>query len=257
MTSISKNLYHVQDFDTRTLLDTYFSSKPDMAFGEDGLKNPLQKLHQTLIRGHITGTVLMDFSMGPIIHHLYTVCEFFNDIIIMRFKERCIMELNKWRYDRTGGFDWSHARDIVKQLEGKSNEQKELKLKLAIKQIVKCNLQKNNLIDPLDLPKADCVISAWLLDVISQNHEDYVNNLKKIVNFLKPGGYLILLGVLNGSYYMVGKEKFHVLTYDENFVKEALIKQGFIIDDCEVFPRAAKSDLTDYTSMMTLTAHKQ
>ncbi|XP_056400407.1 nicotinamide N-methyltransferase-like isoform X2 [Hyla sarda] len=206
--------------------------------------------------GHIKGNILADLSMGPVIHHLYSFCGLFNDIIVMRLTERCIMELNKWRHNRTGAYDWSHATNHITQLEGKCDEEKELTLKTTIKQVVRCNLEKENLIHPLDLPQADCLISAWLLECVSKDKEEYIKNLKKVVKFLKPGGHLILLGALNGTYYTVGEETFHLLTYDEIFAKETLTGEGFTIDDCEVLPRTAESDMTDYTSTMILIAHK-
>lgn len=131
-----------------------------------------------------------------------------------------------------------------------------MKLKTTIKHIVKCDLERENLTDPLVLPQADCLISAWLLECISKDKEDFIKHLKKFLKCLKPGGHLILLGVLNGTYYTVGEQKFHILKYDENFLQKALTGEGLTIDDCEVLPTSIETDLTDYKSTGILVAHK-
>ncbi|CAJ0967704.1 unnamed protein product [Ranitomeya imitator] len=86
------------------------------------------------------------------------------------------------------------------------------------------------MMDPIVLPPADCIISAWLLDVISKDQDDNIRYLKKVAGLLKLGGHMILLGDLNTTYYTIGKRKFHILNYDdEEFVRKALVEAGFVL----------------------------
>ncbi|XP_068099293.1 nicotinamide N-methyltransferase-like [Hyperolius riggenbachi] len=255
----SFKLYHKHDHDSRTLLETYFSGDPDMAFKEDTLKSPMEKLHNAFDKGHMTGKILIDISGGPLIHHLYSACEFFQEIILMRTNEQCIMEIMKWHDDRTGAFCWGHTTAHVTGLEGRSDqcEAKEMKLKSAITHVVKFDTESETLSDLIGLPQADCVITAWLLDMTCKDQADYLRILKKILKPLKPGGHLILFGATNASYYTVGEHKFQLFTYDEHFARDALVREGMTIHQWEVTPRKFDSHLTDYGAILFLTACKQ
>ncbi|XP_075047539.1 indolethylamine N-methyltransferase-like [Mixophyes fleayi] len=259
MDCTSHKFYHEGEFDSRMCVDMYFSDKPDMVFADDVLKFPMEKLHQTFSEGEIKGNTLIDISFGAFIHHLHSACDFFKDIYSLKFSEKCIMELSRWLNTCTGALDWNHTLSYATALEGNSDqsEDKAIMLKTAIKQIVQCHIEKENITDPVVLPQADCVISAWVLEHISKDQDDYIRYLKKIVKLLKLGGHLILFAVINATYFMVGQDRFHVLNYDENFVRKVLNGEGLIVDHCENHKRTSLSDLNDYKSILFITAHKQ
>ncbi|XP_075696781.1 nicotinamide N-methyltransferase-like [Rhinoderma darwinii] len=259
MDSSTHKLYHVHDFDSRQCLEHYFSDKPDMAFGEDSLNFLIENLRQLFAVGHIKGEILIDISLGSFVHHLYSACEFFKNIIVLKVNNRCIMELKRWVDERTGAFYWGHTSTLLQEKEENSDQfqDQEEKLRSAIQHVVKYDLEKENMTDPLVLPPADCVISALLLDVINKGQDDYIRYLRKFSKLLKPGGHLIIIGSLGATYFTVGKDKFHAYTYDEDFVRKALVGEGFIINYCKVKERTAVSDLTDYKSIIFIAAHKK
>ncbi|XP_075183470.1 nicotinamide N-methyltransferase-like [Anomaloglossus baeobatrachus] len=188
------------------------------------------------------------------IHHLYAAYEFFKHIIILKMRDRCIMELKRWVDSRTGAFDWQHAAKLHVDIEGKRKQEK---LRSAAHHVVKCDLEKENIMDPIVLPPADCVLTVGLLGMISKDQDDYIRNLRKISRLLKPGGYIIVIGMLGTTYYTVGKDKLHVLSFDEDFIKTALVGEGFVIDCVEIKERMAVSDLTDYKQVIFIAARKE
>nr|DBA16575.1 TPA: hypothetical protein GDO54_003954 [Pyxicephalus adspersus] len=119
MDSMPKKFYHIHDFDSRRNLEHYFSDKEDMVFGEDSLKFPMMNLQYVFSRGFIRGDLLIDLSYGSIIHHLYSASKVFKDIILMKFTEKCAMEVRRWLGDRTGAFNWTHTTTAIEELEGK------------------------------------------------------------------------------------------------------------------------------------------
>ncbi|XP_063798059.1 indolethylamine N-methyltransferase-like [Pseudophryne corroboree] len=259
MDSSAHKFYPVHGFDSREHLETYFSNKPDMIFGDDSIKFPMECLHHAFSEGHIKGDLLIDISAGSVIHHLYTASGYFKQILVLKCSEQCIMEVNKWINTRTGAFDWSHIMEYIKCLEGNSDQcqDKDMTLKTAITKIMKCDTDKENLTDPEVLPPADCVISAWMLDTISKDQDDYINNFRKIVKLLKLEGHLVLFGLLNTTYVLVGPDNVHMCKYDENFARKVLTDEGFIIDHCAVQKRTSVSDLSDYEAVIFITAHKE
>ncbi|KAM4015579.1 indolethylamine N-methyltransferase-like [Anomaloglossus baeobatrachus] len=259
MDPCTHKLYHKDDFDSRQCLDHYFSDKSSSVFGEDSLIFPIENLTNTFSKGHINGDVLIDLSVGPLVHHLYAACEFFKHIIVMKASDQCIMELKRWVDERTGAFEWGHAAQLHVDTEGKSHqlEDKEQKVRSALNHVVKCDLEKENMMDPIVLPQADCIISAWLLDVISKDHDDYMRYIRKFSKLLKPGGHIILFGDLDTTFYMIGKDKFHLLNYDEEFARKALETEGFIIDFCNTKKRTVVNDLCDCKALLYIVAHKE
>ncbi|XP_075462708.1 uncharacterized protein LOC142498087 [Ascaphus truei] len=60
-------------------------------------------------------------------------------------------------------------------------EEKEEKLRRAIKRVVKCDFTKANPLDPVVVPQADVLVSKWYLEAASKDHNSYLSNLKKNV----------------------------------------------------------------------------
>ncbi|XP_075696819.1 nicotinamide N-methyltransferase-like [Rhinoderma darwinii] len=259
MDSSPHKVYHEHDFDSRQHLDQYFSDKPDMVFGDDVLKFPIENLREVFTVGHINGDILVDLSLGSLVHQLFSASEFFKNMIVLKANNRCIMELKRWVDERTGAFYWGHTSTLLQEKEENRDqfEDKEGKVRSAIQHIVKYDLEKENMTEPLVLPPADCVISAGLLEVISKDQDDYIRYLRKFSKLLKPGGHLILVGILGTTYFTVGNDKFHVFTCDEDFIRKVLVGEGFIIDYCKVKERTVVSDLIDFKAIMIIAAHKE
>ncbi|XP_075696836.1 nicotinamide N-methyltransferase-like [Rhinoderma darwinii] len=259
MDSSTHKVYHVHDFDSRQHLEHYFSDKSYMVFGDDFLNFLIENLRQVFAVGHINGDILVDLSVGSFIHHLYSASEFFKNIIVLKVNNKCIMELKRWVDERTGAFYWGHTSALLQEKEEISDqfEDKEGKVRSSIQHVVKYDLEKENITEPLVLPPADCVISALLLESVSKDQDDYIRYLRKFSGLLKPGGHLILIGGLETTYFTVGKDKFHAFTYDEGFIRKTLVEEGFIIDYCKVKERTAVSDLIDYKALIIISAHKE
>ncbi|KAM4015590.1 nicotinamide N-methyltransferase-like [Anomaloglossus baeobatrachus] len=251
--------YHEDSFDSRNHLDTYLTSSQEASFIEDILTFPIKKLHKMFREGHIKGDILIDLSKGSMVHYLYAACEFFEHILVLKITDRCIMELKRWVDERTGAFDWQHAAKLHLDIEGDSEKFQEIEanVRSALQHVVKCDLTKENIMEPMVLPEADCVISGFLLDVISKNHDDYIKYLGKFLKLLKPGGHIILCGALDTTYFTMGKDKLHYLKHDENLPRDALVKEGFAIDCCEVKNSSVVSDLTDYKGIIFIVAHRE
>ncbi|XP_068099834.1 indolethylamine N-methyltransferase-like [Hyperolius riggenbachi] len=253
-----KKFYHKDDFDSRDYIDTYYSDKPGMEFADDSLKFPMMNCHYVFSSGFVKGEVLIDLSLASFVHQLYSACDVVKDIIILKLNEKCNMETSRWKGAHTGAFNWMHASAHAAKLEGKSAQiqDKEMQLKTAISHVISCDFENENITHPVVLPPADCIISGLILEAISKDENDYMRNLDKISKLLRPGGNLILAGLLNASYYMVGGEKFHIFKCDESFVKNALCKLGFVTDYCAVQRRRSESKLTDYKDVIFITACK-
>ncbi|CAJ0967716.1 unnamed protein product [Ranitomeya imitator] len=239
MDSSTHKRYHEDNFDSRQHLESYLSDKADMINTEDVLKFPIENLLKRFTEGHVKGDILIDLSVGSVVHHLFAACSFFKHIIVLKMRDQCIIELKKM-----GG-----RTDQLQDKEGK--------VRSALQHIVKCNLEKEDIIDPIVLPPADCIISAWLLEIISKDKDDYIRYLRKFLKLLKPGGHIIIISSLEMTYYTVGNTKFHGLNLDEDFVRKALVGEGLMIDSCKVKKRTDVNDYIDYKAQIFIAAHKE
>ncbi|KAM4015446.1 nicotinamide N-methyltransferase-like [Anomaloglossus baeobatrachus] len=251
--------YHEDDFDSRQHLQSYFSDKPDEVSEEDSMIFPIENLTKTFTEGHIKRDVLIDLSQGSIVHHLFAACDFFKHIIVLKMRDRCIMELKRWVDERTGAFNWGHVTTLHEDIEENRDllEEKEGKVRSALQHVLKCDLDKEDIMDPIVLPPADCIISFSLLDAISKDQDDYMRYLRKFSSLLKPGGHIILIGGLGMTYYTIGKHKFCAFNYYEDFARKALVEEGFIIDRCEVKMRTCVNDHIDHKGMIFIAAHRE
>ncbi|KAM5163661.1 indolethylamine N-methyltransferase-like [Mantella aurantiaca] len=254
----SNKFYHIHGMDSREHSDLYYSDKEDMVFREDSLIFPMMNLHYQFSSCRVAGNTLIDISFGSFIHHLYSACNSFQDIVVLKSNEKCIMELIRWLHDRTGAYDWTHTSAAAAELEGNrdQHQEKESRLKSSIKQILKCDFEEENITSPVELPLADCVFCVYILEAISKNEDEYMRNLEKILKLLKPRGHLLLFSALDAIYFTAGGDQFHVFTHDEDFVKKALSKLGLVIDYCAVQRRRNVSDLAIYRAVMFTVANK-
>ncbi|XP_075462707.1 nicotinamide N-methyltransferase-like [Ascaphus truei] len=257
MDSCHKQYHHV-DIDPRIILDTYFGSENN-DLQEETMEYPLKQLHKAFTSGGVSGDTLIDITMGPTIFQLLSASEIFKEIIVLEHVETHHEELEKWLKKYPGSFDWSHLSKYVCDMEGKGEgwQEKEDKTRRAVKRVLKCDLTKANPSEPVVLPQVDCLYSGACLDVFSKHQDEYRSILKNMSSLLKVGGYLLLFGFLNMSYFKLGEHTLHILTYDEEFLHQALSDTGYIIQSLDVFSSKKKSDLLDYDHLVFVVARKE
>ncbi|XP_063291742.1 indolethylamine N-methyltransferase-like [Pelobates fuscus] len=133
---------------------------------------------------------------------------------------------------------------------------KEDKARQAIKGVIQWDISNDDQV-PVDLPQADCILSLYLLNVISKDKDTYQRNLKKMTSRLKIGGSLLLFSPINMTFYIIDDHKFFVLPVDEDFVKQTVNNAGFVIEKVNVLPSKKSCDLVDYDSVIYLRCRKK
>ena len=136
---------------------------------------------------------------------------------------------------------------------------KEERLRRTVTQVLKCDVNKEQPLEPAVLPLADCVLSSLCLEAACLTQEAFRAALRHIRTLLRPKGHLVLGGGFDTTFYMVGAKKFPCLPLKEKFVCEALQKSGFTIQKLETAPRAAETmsdEQSDYTAMFVVVAQR-
>ncbi|XP_029768761.1 nicotinamide N-methyltransferase-like [Terrapene carolina triunguis] len=135
--------------------------------------------------------------------------------------------------------------------------EKEEKLRKKVKQVLKCDVSKSNILAPVSLPQADCLLSTLCLEAACKDLNSYRAALKNISSLLKPGGHLVMVIVLKETYYMVGQRRFSCLYLERESVEEALREAGYDVQCVEVTPNRSQSTFSDFEAVLSLVACKR
>ncbi|XP_063291695.1 nicotinamide N-methyltransferase-like [Pelobates fuscus] len=245
----------IKKFNPKEYYDSYYALD-EGAMLEERTDFILRNLHEIFSSGVVKGNTLIDIGAGSAIFELLSACEVFTNIIISDFLEQNLTELKKWLKKDSNMLDWTPYVKFVCDLEGKSAnlEEKEEKLRQTVKQVLKCDVLKKNPFEPLVLPPADCLIGCFCLESACKDMATYCNTLKSLKDLLKPGGHIIIQSALNGTFYYVGRKKFHPLTTTKKDIEKAVIEAGYEI--LKFVVKQSRSHNSDYDSLYCVHARK-
>lgn len=248
-------------FDPEGYLHTYYNPKSGILVVDGFLDFALKKLHEAFATRAVKGKTLIDIGHGPTIYQDLSACESFEEIIGADYTDRNREYYERSLRDEPGTFDWTNVIQKVCDMEGKgtSVEEKKKKLKNTVKKTLKCDVLKSNPLEPLVLPKVDCVMSLGCLECACSDLDTYRNVLKNVSSLLKIGGHIIITEVLNCSSYLSGGKRFSCLVLTEEFMRSALPETGFEIVDLEVIYRKYDKDqyeLCNHDSSLFVLARK-
>ncbi|XP_063291727.1 indolethylamine N-methyltransferase-like [Pelobates fuscus] len=259
MISSTHKHYHLHDIDSERFAEIYLSATSDALMLDEIFQFPAEELFKEVKEGLIGGDHLIDISVGPCVIQMFPIFEFFKEISILEFSDVCVNDVQKWVDGHEDAFDWSFLYKYVMESDGNSGrfKEKENDLRRRIKRILKCDFSKANPTDLVVLPEADCVLSYYVTHMVSEDHDVYRSNMKKIASMLKLGGRLLLFGGYNGAFFTVGEEKYHLLGCDEKFIKEALEDAGLAIERCEVRKSNIGNEVAAYDYLCFIRAVKK
>ncbi|XP_053307430.1 indolethylamine N-methyltransferase-like [Spea bombifrons] len=249
------------DFDPKIYLDTYYGAENGVFIKDKYLEFILRKLHAAFTTGGVKGNSLIDIGPGPAIYQELSACEAFDEITAADFTDRNREYLERWRRGEPGLFDWTPALKFVCDLEGHSGKlaEKEEKLRKTLKRVVKCDVTKSNPLDPLVLPKVDCVLTVGCLECACKDEEAYGNVIRNLSSLLKVGGHLIIGSIMGSTIFRCGSKQFSLINLNSTFLKKVMTETGFIIEDLEVLSRdydKAMFDICNHTSGIFILARK-
>ncbi|KAM8927193.1 nicotinamide N-methyltransferase-like [Pelodytes ibericus] len=242
----------------RDLLVKLFSPDADDALEDDSLYFTVKKLNEYVVSGSINGEILTDCSFAPIIHQILPIYNIFQHITVLELDANCFTELQKWYSADKDAFDWSYMIRYIADLQGTSDQwqQKEGQLRSTVKCILKCDPLKESFADPGTVQKADCLISMWMLELLSKDKDEYRRNLKKLSALIRLGGKLILISSINGTYLRVGEQSFSMLSVNEPSLRKMLASQGFSVETFQYSNSQAPREIHDASGFAFIIAIK-
>lgn len=250
---------YVAEFTPLDYVQTYYVAEGGVLQGE-WTDFVLRNLHKTFTAGGVKGDTLIDFGAGPTIYHLLSACEVFDKIITSDFLEQNRAELQKWLKKDPNAFDWTHVIKHVCELEGSSEnyQEKAEKLRSKVKDVLKCDALKRNPFDPIVLQPADCLLTCLCLEAPCEDIKSFCTVLKNFKDLIQPGGHLLILSVLDATFYYVGNQYFSSMTTRKEELEEAFKEAGYEIEKAVYAPRkdTSRMDIADYKGFYYIHARK-
>uniref|UniRef100_A0A8C5WMC5 Nicotinamide N-methyltransferase n=1 Tax=Leptobrachium leishanense TaxID=445787 RepID=A0A8C5WMC5_9ANUR len=251
--------YHLDNPDSRDHHNRYFSPTSEKYFYEEIVKFPCETLHKMCVAGEIKGDTLIDLSAYSAGLQLFPLCDVFSEIIVLKCDDSSIKEMNKWLNQDADALDWMHLSQLTSELKGDraKNKQEEETLRKKMKFILKCDFSKENLTDPVLLQKADCFISAFMLNAVCESTDACHRLLRKMASMIKLGGTLLLIGFFNSTFYSVSEAKYRLLAFDEQFLRKSMDGAGFVTKRLDRIKSKICSHKLHYEHMWVLRAVKE
>ncbi|XP_052371028.1 nicotinamide N-methyltransferase-like [Oncorhynchus keta] len=185
-----------------------------------------------LSSGKYRGQRLIEVGTGPTIHTLISACEYYDEIVVSDYVDSNRKEIEKWLKAEEGCLDWNTHLQYVCDLERKRTPAIiSDTLRQRVKQVLKCDICLENPFHPVTVPPADCVLSSLCLEAACKDRESYRRSLSSMVDLLRSGGVLVLIGDLDETFYTVGEQRFDCVNLSEEFITETLSKLGLSVEE--------------------------
>ena len=196
----------------------------------------------------------LEYGGGPSITNVLCSCTKVDHIVFSEYTEANRQALKSWIAGDPDAYDWTPVIEmVVLELEQSdkvdcpltdkdkvdmvSNRANELKRK--IKSIVPCDVNKTPIVQLHEADVAipfDVVSTSLCLETCVSSRAHYKNIVAQLCKLLKPNGYLFMNGVLEETFYVIGKEKFYCFPTTEKMVKEAMSEAGLEIEHFLAIP---------------------
>jgi len=183
----------------------------------------------------------LDVGSGPTIFMAVGFRNKANKIYLSDYAEQNRRELLNWlSEDGTTSpctFDWSPICKAIAKLEVIDSDdwrRIESEAKQKVRDVLYCDVHKEEVLcqnRELASEKFDVISAIFCLEYATKNSEEYRSAMLNVCRLIKPGGWLILGGAFEESFYTLGPKRFrcHYLTEEELF--QSLRKAGILVDD--------------------------
>ncbi|KAK6192646.1 hypothetical protein SNE40_004083 [Patella caerulea] len=248
--------YHTH-FDPDAYIKTYYSVLDGSVIG-GAIPFILERQQDIFKAGDVKGKRLLDIGTGPIPQSVISAVPFVQDIYLTEFSA----SNRKYLHDAlfgSGKQDYSNIFKFVTDLSDKSQPWTKLseELKGKVRGIFPCDLLKDDIFAGSYFPLFDVITTSFCMDAAPPDVDTYGKLVKKVSKYIKLGGHLVYVGVLDESFYFVGEEKFYALNISADEVKAFWKDCGFSIQSWDEIKGSPECEDTDFGSVFVMHCIKE
>ena len=181
---------------------------------------------------------LLEFGGGPWLYTLISAGPLVSKIVFVDYDQTGPDDVMAWKNNSEDSHDWSpYFEYVISELEGVRSGMKEMsvmrqkELKRKITQFVRSDIRAKHIFDhKFDGEKFDIISSNFCLDAVTETRGEFQYFVKRISQYVKPGGFLVGLVSLEETFWYTShmKVKPHLLLTEED-VTEAFKMAGFAV----------------------------
>ncbi|CAJ0922007.1 unnamed protein product [Ranitomeya imitator] len=108
--------YPKYEINPKVFLEEYFSQHVPFSMLKESTINMQRCFYKAFKSGLVSGKTLIDISLGPTIMHLISVCEFLDEISILKVNDASIKGLEMWKNKHPKAFDWTQTSKLFMEL---------------------------------------------------------------------------------------------------------------------------------------------
>ncbi|KAK3107631.1 hypothetical protein FSP39_018768 [Pinctada imbricata] len=201
---------YARNFDPEWFLSHYHCPVDDKDGMGQGLKSIQDTLHDLCSQDVRFGERLLDVGTGPTVHSVLRISREVRDIDLSDYTPGNIQILKDWK-DGKRNEEMSLIQYEMKLVgDTRPVEEREQELRDKVKGIYAIDVTTGNVFiehAPKN-PSYDVITSLLCLEAVSDSREVYKKCLANVTRLVKEGGYIIMLGVLESTFYKVGSFRF-------------------------------------------------
>jgi hypothetical protein len=250
-------------FEPSTYLSTYFSLDESAGRYKVWQLNKFYEFYSKLNSNRDLNRQLqiLEFGGGPSIYSLVSAAPYAEGIVFTDYVDRNRAVAESWKNKEIHAPNYRPLIEyVVTTIEGQGMEEVEQRQQLLrdkIVAIVPCDVRED---PPVAVPagpeKYDVLSTHFCLVTACESIEMYRDGLRKLASLVRPGGYILASEAVGASFYMLGGVKFPDLTLDKDVIRQALVDAGFSRDICFYSLPMEKSEITDCSEYLVISASK-
>ncbi|XP_041353492.1 indolethylamine N-methyltransferase-like [Gigantopelta aegis] len=224
------------------------------------MKFAMDAFHKAFSKANTKGRRLLDVGTGPSIHSVISASKHFDEIYLSDLSTRNLKALAEWKNGTLQhSFHTFFQYVVEKEGEGEDATSREEEMRNKVKDILFVDLLSDTWSELSSKQPYDAVVTSLCLEAVAPSTEIYKSIAGKIVALLKPGGVLVVTGVLGQSFYIVGDHEYYCLSIKEQDIKSVWTGCGLDIELWEWNPNNDRrpGKRSDYEGIFLMMARKK
>lgn len=218
------------------------------------------QIHKIFVGGKYKGKKLLDIGSGPVVYAVITASKYYDECYVSDLSPANVDFLQKWIREESTEMEYLMKEFSKKEGESGAWEVRKKQVREKIKNAVVSDLRKPNPVSGtiLENTSFDAITACLCFSAAVLTIEDYTKAIQNCGKILKPGGHLVIVDIIDNSWYALGNMKFKTLATTEEEIRRAFSESGYEIEEWETYHLnvCPAKPACDATLMYSLVAKK-
>lgn len=204
---------------------------------------------------------LLDFGCGPVIYQLISLAPLCSEIHMGDYVQDNLQQLRLWIEEQPHAFNWDAFFEQALTLEKISVsedtlQQRKQLLRNKVTRLLSVDARHPKPLKEHDGEQYNIVLSAFCLEAISTDIEEWKIYLINLSKSLKSGGTFILLSLINSGSYRIKNDSLNTLNLSTEDIKQGLLSFSQPDSINMQFIEAENSEYIRYSGIAAFSAKK-